>query len=172
VPLLVDAGGLGPVAEAVAARRETLRERAAPVVLTPHDGEFVRLTARALGWDAGRTGTALAGDRLGTARRAAAELGAVVLVKGTRTVVVEPGGVARVNTTGTPWLATAGSGDVLTGLAGSLLAAGLAPLDAAGVAAYLHGRAAELAPRPLAAADLPGLLTGVIDGLLGSETSG
>lgn len=64
-----------------------------------------------------------------------------MLLKGSTTVVADPGGQVRVNPTGTPWLATAGSGDVLAGLAGSLLAAGLPVLDAASVAAYLHGLA-------------------------------
>jgi NAD(P)H-hydrate repair Nnr-like enzyme with NAD(P)H-hydrate dehydratase domain len=67
-----------------------------------------------------------------------------VLLKGSTTVVAEPGGAVRVNPTGTAWLATAGSGDVLSGLAGSLLAAGLAPLDAASAAAHLHGLAGRV----------------------------
>jgi hydroxyethylthiazole kinase-like uncharacterized protein yjeF len=200
VPLLLDAGGLDPFAEAFAAgfrtggagggfgftvgfgpgtggsdggagrveppaSRATLARRAAPVLLTPHEGEFTRLTATALGWDPKETGQELAADRLATVRRASGELGVTVLLKGARTLVVEPGGAARVNTTGTPWLGSAGTGDVLTGLAGSLLAAGLGALDAASVAAYLHGRAGELAPRPLAAADLPGLLPAASAGL-------
>lgn len=196
VPLLLDAGGLDPFAEAFAAGfrtgggagagvgftagftgpgfgfgggggagrpdpsvgRATLARRGAAVLLTPHEGEFTRLTATALGWDPAETGRQLAADRLATARRATRELGVTLLLKGHRTLVVEPGGAARVNTTGTPWLGSAGTGDVLTGLAGSLLAAGLGALDAGSVAAYLHGRAGELAPRPLAASDLPGLL--------------
>ncbi|ADP84166.1 carbohydrate kinase, YjeF related protein [Pseudofrankia inefficax] len=200
VPLLLDAGGLDPFAEAFAAgfrtggtegrlgftvgfgpgpggsargagrvepsaSRETLARRAAPVLLTPHEGEFTRLTATALGWDPEETGRELATDRLATVRLASGELGVTVLLKGARTLVVDPGGAARVNTTGTPWLGSAGTGDVLTGLAGSLLAAGLGALDAASVAAYLHGRAGELAPRPLAAADLPGLLPAARAGL-------
>ncbi|MBX6391570.1 MAG: NAD(P)H-hydrate dehydratase [Frankia sp.] len=167
LPLLLDAGGLDPFAEAFAsgfgdggpaAAREALARRDGPVLLTPHEGEFARLTTAALGWDGTKTKEALAADRLGTARRAAAELGVTLLLKGNRTIVVTPEGSARVNTTGTPWLGTAGTGDVLTGLAGSLLAAGLTALDAASVAAYLHGRAGQLAPRPLSAADLPALL--------------
>jgi hydroxyethylthiazole kinase-like uncharacterized protein yjeF len=190
VPLLLDAGGLDPFAEAfaegfrgahrpvalgftaglAAARRSTgsaggaeagraaLAARGAPVLLTPHDGEFLRLTATALGWQSDTTRRDLAADRLATVRRAASTLGATVLLKGSRTLVVAPDGTARVNTTGTPWLGSAGTGDVLTGLAGSLLAAGLDALDAGSVAACLHGRAGELAPTPLAAADLPGML--------------
>jgi len=196
-PLLIDAGGLDPFAEAFAAGfragvgagvgvgftagfggggsgggagsgrsgrtdprtgREALARRGAPVLLTPHDGEFTRLTTTALGWDPDETARELSGDRLATARRAAAELGVTLLLKGNRTLIVEPGGAARVNTTGTPWLGSAGTGDVLTGLAGSLLAAGLGALDAGSVAAYLHGRAGQLAQHPLAASDLAGLL--------------
>ncbi|HMA47643.1 MAG TPA: NAD(P)H-hydrate dehydratase, partial [Frankiaceae bacterium] len=141
VPVLVDADAL-----TVVSRRPGLLRRAAPTLLTPHEGEFARLTRV----DAG----ALAADRLGVVRRAAAELGVTVLLKGSRTLVVDPDGTARVNTSGCDWLATAGSGDVLSGLAGALLAAGLPPLDAGSVAAYLHGLAAERATPPLVAGDL------------------
>ncbi|MFE2176223.1 NAD(P)H-hydrate dehydratase, partial [Kitasatospora sp. NPDC059462] len=86
-----------------------------------------------------------------------------VLLKGSTTVVADPGGAVRVNPTGTSWLATAGSGDVLAGLAGSLLAAGLSPLDAAAVAAYLHGlaarRAAAAPGAPVTALDVAAALS-------------
>ncbi len=149
VPVLADAGAL----EAAAGDPE-LRRRAAPTLLTPHEGEFTRLTTTALGWDPDRTTDALRTDRLATARAAAAALGVTVLLKGNRTIIVDPDGRTRVNTTGTAWLATAGTGDVLTGLAGSLLAAGLPALDAGCVAAYLHGRAGQRVTPPLAASDL------------------
>lgn len=129
VPVLVDADGLTLLAE----EPDLVRRRSAPVVLTPHDREFERI--------AGPVGE----DRVGAARRAAADLGAVVLLKGNATVVAAPDGTAYVNRTGTPWLATAGSGDVLSGLGGALLAGGLAPPVAAAVAAYLHGLAGTLA---------------------------
>ncbi|MFJ3791785.1 NAD(P)H-hydrate dehydratase [Kitasatospora sp. NPDC090091] len=137
VPVLVDADGLtelgrlGPGA---------LAGRTAPTLLTPHTGEAARLLA---GADGGAPPPAdeLAAARLATARRLAAAYRATVLLKGSTTVVADPGGAARVNPSGTSWLATAGSGDVLAGLAGSLLAAGLPVLDAASVAAYLHGLA-------------------------------
>ena len=129
VPVLVDADGLTLVALAPG----LVRDRSAPTVLTPHDREFERI--------AGPVGA----DRIGAARRAAADLGAVVLLKGNATVVAAPDGSAYVNPTGTPWLATAGSGDVLSGLGGSLLAAGLEPAVAAAVAAYVHGLAGSLA---------------------------
>jgi hydroxyethylthiazole kinase-like uncharacterized protein yjeF len=129
VPVLVDADGLTLVAK----EPDLVRQRPAATVLTPHDREFERI--------AGPVGT----DRVGAARRAAADLGAIVLLKGYATVVAGPDGPAYVNTTGTAWLATAGSGDVLSGLGGALLAGGLRPALAAAVAAYLHGLAGTLA---------------------------
>ncbi|WP_405017827.1 NAD(P)H-hydrate dehydratase [Kitasatospora sp. NBC_00070] len=133
VPVLVDADGLTELAR---------RGRGAdvPLVLTPHTGEAARLLAGATG-QAPPAAERLAAARLATARRLAELYGATVLLKGSTTVVADPDGRCRVNPTGTSWLATAGSGDVLAGLLGSLLAAGLAPFDAASVAAYLHGLA-------------------------------
>jgi ADP-dependent NAD(P)H-hydrate dehydratase / NAD(P)H-hydrate epimerase len=129
VPVLVDADGLTLVAR----EPDLVRGRSAATVLTPHDREFERI--------AGPVGA----DRIGAARRAAADLGATVLLKGNATVVAGPDGAAYVNSTGTPWLATAGSGDVLSGLGGALLAGGLPPPLAAAVAAHLHGLAGRLA---------------------------
>src|SRR5438874_77859 len=99
----------------------------------------------------------VAQDRLGFSRRAAAELGSTVLLKGTTTVVAAPDGRARINPTGTAWLGTAGSGDVLSGACGALLASGLEPLDAGAVAAFVHGLAGRFAAArdvPIAAGDL------------------
>jgi hydroxyethylthiazole kinase-like uncharacterized protein yjeF len=144
VPVLVDADGITLLAADPAA----LRRRPAPTVLTPHDREFERL--------AGPVGP----DRIGAARRAAADLGAVVLLKGNRTVVAAPDGTAYVNPTGTPWLATAGSGDVLSGLGGALLAGGVEPALAAAGAAYLHGLAGRRA-----AAGVPTTASAVLDAL-------
>jgi ADP-dependent NAD(P)H-hydrate dehydratase / NAD(P)H-hydrate epimerase len=129
LPVLVDADGI----TLLAADLDLVRKRSAPTVLTPHDREFERL--------AGPVGA----DRIGAARRAAADLGAIMLLKGNRTIVAGPDGTAYVNRTGTAWLATAGSGDVLSGLGGTLLAAGLDPLLAAATAAHLHGLAGQLA---------------------------
>ncbi|CCH35096.1 bifunctional ADP-dependent NAD(P)H-hydrate dehydratase/NAD(P)H-hydrate epimerase [Actinosynnema sp. NPDC047251] len=109
------------------------RDPDTPVVLTPHDREFERL--------AGEVGP----DRVAAARRAAGKFDAVVLLKGHATVVAAPDGRVLVNRARTSWAATAGSGDVLSGLIGSLLAAGLDPLLAAGCAARVHVLAAELA---------------------------
>ena len=129
VPVLVDADGLTLLAR----EPELVRSRTAPTVLTPHDREFERV--------AGPVGA----DRVGAARRAAAEMGVTMLLKGNATVVAGPDGFAYVNPTGTPWLATAGSGDVLSGLAGALLAGGVEPALAAALAAYLHGLAGSIA---------------------------
>jgi hydroxyethylthiazole kinase-like uncharacterized protein yjeF len=119
------------------------------IVLTPHAGEAARL----LGVERAQ----VEARRLDHVRGLAEQLGATVLLKGSTTLIAEPGGATvRANPTGTAALATAGSGDVLAGLIGALLAAGLRPLDAASVGAYLHGLAARLARRkgPIAAGDL------------------
>jgi len=153
VPVLVDADGLTELARL---GPDALRGRTAPTLLTPHTGEAARLLAGATG-EQPPTADSLAGERLATARRLAAAYRATVLLKGSTTVVADPSGEVRVNPTGTSWLATAGSGDVLSGLAGSLLAAGLAPLDAASVAAYLHGLAGRHAAdggAPITAVDI------------------
>jgi hydroxyethylthiazole kinase-like uncharacterized protein yjeF len=140
LPVLVDADGLTMLAE----DQDLVRHRSAPTVLTPHDREFERF------------GVELGADRIGAARRLAAGLGAVVLLKGDATVVVGPDGSTFVNGTGTAWLATAGTGDVLSGITGSLLATGLPAVEAAAVGAHLHGRAGQVAAErgPLVAGDL------------------
>ncbi|MFW3169982.1 NAD(P)H-hydrate dehydratase [Geodermatophilus sp. CPCC 206100] len=140
LPVLVDADAL----TLAAAQPELVRDRRAPTVLTPHDREFARF------------GSEVGDDRIGAARRLAADLGAVVLLKGDATVVAGPDGTAYVNGTGTPWLATAGTGDVLAGIGGALLAAGLPAGEAAAVAAHVHGRTGQLAAEggPLIAGDL------------------
>jgi ADP-dependent NAD(P)H-hydrate dehydratase / NAD(P)H-hydrate epimerase len=132
LPALVDADGL-----TIIASDPSLLRREAPTLITPHAGELGRL----LGADP----RDIEARRLEHARRASAELGATVLLKGSTTVIASPDGPAWVNPTGTPWLATAGSGDVLSGLGGALLAQGLEPPAAAAAAAYLHGLAARLA---------------------------
>ena len=132
VPVLVDADGLR------LAERDAVRARSAPTLMTPHAGEAAALL--------GVAREEVEGARLASARELASRYGATVLLKGSTTLVADPGGgVVRVNATGTPWLATAGSGDVLSGLAGSLLASGLSALDAGSAAAYLHGLAGRFA---------------------------
>ncbi len=136
LPVLVDADGL-----TILSQHQDLLPRNAPTLITPHAGELARL----LGADPAD----VEARRLEHARRAAAELGVTVLLKGSTTVIAAPdGGPVLVNPTGTPWLATAGSGDVLSGLAGALLAQGLAPAQAGLAAAYLHGLAGRLAAAP------------------------
>jgi ADP-dependent NAD(P)H-hydrate dehydratase / NAD(P)H-hydrate epimerase len=153
VPVLVDADGLTVLAE----RRELLR-RDAPVLITPHAGELARLLS------ADRA--EIEARRLHYVRAAAAELGVTVLLKGSTTVIASPDDTqpVLVNSTGTSWLATAGSGDVLSGLAGSLLAQGLPAATAAAAAAYLHGMAGRLAARdaPIGASDLIGAIPAAI----------
>jgi hydroxyethylthiazole kinase-like uncharacterized protein yjeF len=140
LPVLVDADGLTMLAQAP----DLARRRSAPTVLTPHDREFERF------------GTTIGDDRIGAVRKLAADLGAVVLLKGDATVVADADGTTYVNGTGTSWLATAGTGDVLSGITGALLATGLPAVEAAAVGAHLHGRAGELAAErgPLLAGDL------------------
>ncbi|WP_030175979.1 bifunctional ADP-dependent NAD(P)H-hydrate dehydratase/NAD(P)H-hydrate epimerase [Spirillospora albida] len=135
LPVLVDADGL-----TVLARRRDLLRRAAPTVLTPHAGELARLI--------GADREVIEARRLEHVRRAATELQATVLLKGSTTLIAEEDRPVRVNPTGTPRLATAGTGDVLAGLIGALLANGMPALDAAAAGAYLHGLAARLATAP------------------------
>jgi ADP-dependent NAD(P)H-hydrate dehydratase / NAD(P)H-hydrate epimerase len=111
-----------------------------PTLVTPHAGEFGRLVAELDEF----TDPPDVSDRVDAARRAAAALGVTVLLKGNATVVAAPDGRVLVHPAGSSWLATAGSGDVLSGIAGALLAAGLEPFEAAGAAAFVHARAAEL----------------------------
>ncbi|MBT2611562.1 NAD(P)H-hydrate dehydratase, partial [Streptomyces sp. ISL-87] len=132
VPVLVDADGLRGLDP------EVLRARPAATLLTPHAGEAAALL--------GTSRESVEAGRLAAVRELAGRYGATVLLKGSTTLVASSsGGVVRVNPTGTPWLATAGSGDVLSGLGGSLLAAGLSGEDAGAVAAFLHGLAGRLA---------------------------
>ncbi|MGW7262546.1 NAD(P)H-hydrate dehydratase [Streptomyces sp. NPDC054842] len=132
VPVLIDADGLR------LADREAVRGRTAPTLLTPHAGEAAALL--------GVAREEVERSRLTSVRELAGLYGATVLLKGSTTLVADAaGGAVRVNATGTSWLATAGSGDVLSGLAGSLLASGLSAVDAGSVAAYLHGLAGRFA---------------------------
>jgi len=148
VPTVVDADGLNALG-----RPDGLRPQgAAPVVLTPHEGEFARL--------AGGTPGA---DRIGAVRALAARTGAVVLLKGPTTVVADPGGRVLLAAAGDARLASAGTGDVLSGIIGAFLAAGVPALEAAALAAHAHGRAAAQGfPVGLVAGDLPDLLPRVL----------
>ncbi|MDX6201996.1 MAG: ADP-dependent NAD(P)H-hydrate dehydratase / NAD(P)H-hydrate epimerase [Frankiales bacterium] len=132
LPVLVDADAITIVAD----HHEWLSRRGGTLV-TPHTGEFAKLMA------ADRAD--VEAHRLSWARKAADQLGVTVLLKGSTTVVADPDGRTAVNTTATAWLGTAGSGDVLSGVCGSLMAQGLSPFDAGRVGAFLHGMAGRFA---------------------------
>ncbi|WP_210591582.1 NAD(P)H-hydrate dehydratase [Streptomyces sp. GESEQ-35] len=149
VPVLLDADGLR------LAEPDAVRRRTAPTLMTPHAGEAAALL--------GVSREEVEGARLFFARELAGRYAATVLLKGSTTLVADAGGGAvRVNPTGTAWLATAGSGDVLSGLAGSLLAAGLSAVDAGSAAAYLHGLAGRFAAdgAPVGAHDVAAAIPG------------
>ena len=133
VPLVLDADGIN----AVAGHIDSLRGCACPVILTPHDGEFTRMG-----------GDLKAGDRTCCAMQMALRTQTVVLLKGSRTIITD-GLNTYVNHTGNPGMATGGSGDVLAGMIVSLLGQHIMPLEAAAVAAYLHGSAGDLAAKAL-----------------------
>jgi NAD(P)H-hydrate epimerase len=132
-PMVVDADAL----TALAGRPGACRDAPAPRLLTPHPGEAARLLGCGI--------AEVQADRIASARRLAAESGAVVALKGARTVVADPDGRVTLNPTGNPGMATGGTGDVLTGVAGGLLAQGVAPAAALSAAVYLHGLAGDLA---------------------------
>jgi NAD(P)H-hydrate epimerase len=132
IPLVLDADALNGIAGSV----EQLRRRGRPTVLTPHPGEFARLT--------GRTIADIQASRVELAARFAADVGAVVVLKGQGTVVTD-GRRAFVNPSGNPGMATGGTGDVLTGLIAALIGQGLETFAAAQLAVYLHGLAGDRA---------------------------
>ncbi|MBJ7459985.1 MAG: NAD(P)H-hydrate dehydratase [Ilumatobacteraceae bacterium] len=139
VPLVIDGDGLQILASSRDGQRRNMTnffaQRTAETVLTPHDGEFSALT-----------GERPSADRIADTRKAAATLKAVVLLKGSTTVVAEPSGNVFCITNGDARLATAGSGDVLTGVIAALLAMGLNAFHAAAAGAFIHGNALERLP--------------------------
>lgn len=139
-PLVLDADALS----LLAGRLELLQGRQGPTVLTPHPGELGRLL--------GISSQQVQADRPQAARRAAEASGATVLLKGFHTLIAEGSGAVWVNPTGSPGLASGGTGDVLTGIVGAYLAQGLPGRQAAALGAFLHGRAAELAGKRFPAA--------------------
>ena len=157
MPLLIDADGLNALVDA----RGLLDARTAPTVLTPHPGELARLL--------GISAADVQSDRVSSSARLATGSRSVVL-KGAGTVI-SGAGRQVVNTSGTPALATAGTGDVLAGIIGALLAQGLSPLDSGALGAYLHGRAgqaaaAALTPMCVTAEDVPEYLSDAVSELL------
>ena len=154
--MVVDADGLN----AFAGHLEAFDDRgSADLVLTPHVGEFARLT------DA--TSADVEADRVARVRELSARVGATVLLKGSRTLIAEPSGEVRINPTGSSALATAGTGDVLTGTIAALMARGLESYDAATVGAYVHGLAGLVAASQLGegttAGDVAGTLPEVLE---------
>ena len=161
LPILLAAGRCvvadADVFSAFAGQPDALRGAA---VLTPHAGEF----ARTFG-DPGA-------DRIAAARAAAARTGSVVLLKGADTIIAGPDGRVAINASAPPWLATAGSGDVLAGLIAGLLAQGMPPWDAAAAGAYVHGRAAVHAGPGLVVEDLlPSLTPSLVEATCQSHLS-
>jgi len=140
LPVIVDADAL----TILAAHPDMLGSRRAATVLTPHAGEFARLAGGPPG-----------DDRIGATRKLADALGVTVLLKGNVTVIAEPGGRVFLNPAGQSWAATAGSGDVLSGMIGALLAAGLPAAEAAAAAAFVHARAAALSAADPGPGDAP-----------------
>lgn len=155
VPTVVDADGL----------RYLPLQCSAPTVLTPHAGELARML------EADRE--EVEAKMLSAATAAARRWRAVVLLKGARSVIAAPDGRVRINSTGVAWLGTAGSGDVLSGIVGSLLAAGLDPFDAAAAGAWLHGAAGRLASAggPITASDVISSVPAVAATLLDGRSS-
>jgi NAD(P)H-hydrate epimerase len=149
LPLVIDGDGLWALAEVLKDEPRVLRERGHGTVLTPHTGEFAFLAGRGV-----------VDDRIADVRERSHEWNAAVHLKGRRAITASPDGSVWVNPTGNPGAATAGSGDVLTGVVGSLLAQGMMPEASMWAGAFVHGLAADIAAgrlgeRGLAAGDLP-----------------
>ncbi|MFM7069791.1 MAG: NAD(P)H-hydrate dehydratase [Actinomycetes bacterium] len=150
LPMVVDGDGLHHLG---ARELDLLAVRTAPTVLTPHDGEFAALTGAAPGT-----------DRIGAVRALARATGAVVLLKGPTTIAAKPSGVAYLVRSADQRLATAGTGDVLAGVLGALLALGGDPLEVAAAAAFIHGTAAMLGyRRGLIASDVAALVPAAVE---------
>jgi ADP-dependent NAD(P)H-hydrate dehydratase / NAD(P)H-hydrate epimerase len=148
LPVLIDADAL----TILAAHPDMLAARRAPTLLTPHAGEFARLAGAPPG-----------DDRVGATRKLADALGATVLLKGNVTVIADPGGAVFLNPAGQSWAATAGSGDLLSGMIGALLAAGLPTAEAAAVGAFVHARAAALSAADPGPGDAPTSASRIVD---------
>ncbi|HEX3497184.1 MAG TPA: NAD(P)H-hydrate dehydratase, partial [Methylocella sp.] len=177
--LVLDADALTSFEDDVFGLAQMIRRRGGDVVLTPHDGEFARLFGHAGQFDQSQWlrldmseqvllahfGGLRSKSKLDRTRAAAALSGAVVVLKGPDTVVADPEGLASIAEDLPPWLATAGSGDVLAGIAGGLLAQSMPPFEAASAAVWLHGAAARHYGPGLIAEDIPENLPPVLQAL-------
>ncbi len=164
-PAVLDADALN----ALTGRTAILASCKTPPIITPHPGEMARLEAEATPQTVNR-------DRIGTATRFARERGLFVILKGARTVIARPDGAVAICPTGNPGLATAGTGDVLTGMVVGLLAQGLPSWEAACTATYLHGAAGDLAAArtgevSMIAGDLLGQIPTALNRMLGTSTN-
>lgn len=133
IPMVIDADGI----TALSRERETLRKAKAPIILTPHPGEMARLMEI--------SSRQVQENRIDVARRGATDFGCHLILKGARTVISTPSGEVFINPTGNPGMASAGMGDVLTGMIGGFICQGLSLTDAARAATYLHGLAGDIA---------------------------
>jgi hydroxyethylthiazole kinase-like uncharacterized protein yjeF len=140
VPMVIDADGIN----AIEGKAEVLKRARSPIILTPHAGEMARLLKRGT-TSAGPLKAKVARDEIVTSLSFSKDTGTYLVLKGAPTVVAEPEGKAFINTTGNPGMATAGAGDVLTGIVAAFLGQALHPLDAAILGVYMHGLAGDIA---------------------------